>query len=455
MLAVVNHVTKDKISENDRKAREEAVLTVFSEGDLCKEYITPNGDTVYFVAKGETVLGYCVNVSPAGYGGNIDMMVGISPDGEISGIKIVKLSETPGVGTKVRGDSFLSQFLGLSSGEDAVIGENIDTIGGATFSSRAVANGVNEALALSFDLNLAAEEMNLKLPDSTQLPPETEDSNAENGDETLMPGEAGEIGETEPVESETVEQEETVSVETNPVESETIPPEIIEPETEAPTPETTPTEPDIWIPEPVIPDTDPVETTPPETEPAQTEAPATEPIETEAPETVPVETEAPETVPVETEAPETVPVETEAPEPVPVETEEPETLPVETDAPETIPVETDPPETEPAVMQYNLTLRAVDFDGNILTDVLDARLNNDQWISSAYSTEYTVYIGTNTVSEWDAVPQGYFMPNDFGFLVLPDGNILCSDGVTAEIDGYDVVFIIVLEEEPYGYSDFE
>jgi len=336
MLALVNHFTEDVISENNRKAREAAVLTVFPEGDNCKEYVTADGDILYFAADGVNVVGYCVNVSPSGYGGNVDMMVGITPDGKVSGIKIVKLSETPGVGTKIMADSFLSQFLGMDNREELVLGENVDGIGGATFSSRAVVDGVNEALSVDFDLDEVLDELGLKLSLNIEDPAETEDSNDDNGDETLMPGEAGEVGESE--------EPETIAPETEPQIPETEP---YVPETEPYVPETDPWVPETepWIPEtdPWIPETEPwiPETDPwiPETDPwiPDPVIPETDPPETEAPETDAPETDAPETEPAEIE-----PVETD---PVELETEPAETEPVSTDT-DTDSGETLEPETE-------------------------------------------------------------------------------------------------------------
>ena len=96
--------------------------------------------------------GYVVDVSPSGFGGAISMMVGILPDGSVSGISIVSHTETAGLGSvaaakTAAGEAFRSQFVGLT-GNVAVDkdGGTIDSITSATITSRAVANGVNAAL---------------------------------------------------------------------------------------------------------------------------------------------------------------------------------------------------------------------------------------------------------------------------------------------------------------------
>lgn len=47
-------------------------------------------------------------------GGGIHVMVGISSDGAVTGVSVLTLGETPGVGTKVKEASFLDQFKGLT-----------------------------------------------------------------------------------------------------------------------------------------------------------------------------------------------------------------------------------------------------------------------------------------------------------------------------------------------------
>ena len=304
LLSVVNMLTENVIAENVVKEQNKAVLSIFPDGEEVKEYTLDSGETVFAIIKDGGIIGCCVNSVGSGYGGDINLMVGIDTDGKVSGISFVSMSETPGVGTKVKGEGFVSQFIGL--GENAVIGENVDGISGATFSSKGVAEAVNNALALGIDF----EEMAKNLGEAVTIGGENTDdfhnSNEDNGEESIKAEEVEEA-ETTPAETET-------ETETEP-ETEPEVPVIAEPETE---PETE-TETETQAPE--------TETIPPETQ-----APETQP-ETQTPET---ETQPPETEAPETEA-ETQP-ETQAPE---TETE------TETQAPETeTETETDPGEIE-------------------------------------------------------------------------------------------------------------
>ena len=66
------------------------------------------------MTSGGDILGYAASVSPLGFGGALDMMVGVNSDGTIAGMKIVSHSETPGLGSRVDAPDYLSQYTGKS-----------------------------------------------------------------------------------------------------------------------------------------------------------------------------------------------------------------------------------------------------------------------------------------------------------------------------------------------------
>ena len=96
--------------------------------------------------------GWVVETSTSGSQGTIEMMVGVDPEGKVTGVSVVSHSETPNIGTKVVADqTVLDRFIGMSheGGEITVnSGTNrFDGVTGATYSSKGVAAGVNAALA--------------------------------------------------------------------------------------------------------------------------------------------------------------------------------------------------------------------------------------------------------------------------------------------------------------------
>ena len=147
MLAAVNMITRDRIAENKVKEVNEKISALF-ECEVEKEDIEGNFDesvTDLWLIKSEgKEIGHCVRLGTKGYGGTIDMMVGFAPDGSIIGIQIVDASsETAGLGSRVAGEPFLSQFKGKSG--ELAFGEGVDAISGSTVSSRGVLAGVNLA----------------------------------------------------------------------------------------------------------------------------------------------------------------------------------------------------------------------------------------------------------------------------------------------------------------------
>ncbi|MBE6562850.1 MAG: FMN-binding protein [Ruminococcaceae bacterium] len=145
MLASVNMLTKETIAENEKKEKTAAVTQIFTEADDAFPYEEYTGEEeIYIATKGGSFYGYCVSVISQGYGGEISMIVGIRYDGIVQGVKIISMSETAGLGSKTKNDSFLGQYANKTG--PFTVGENVDGVAGATISSKAVTAGVNMAL---------------------------------------------------------------------------------------------------------------------------------------------------------------------------------------------------------------------------------------------------------------------------------------------------------------------
>jgi electron transport complex protein RnfG len=85
-----------------------------------------------------------------GYSGNIDIMVGLDNNDQISGIEILAHTETPGLGSKITEPWFKNIFRQRSlENTDWRVkkdGGDIDQITGATISPRAVVNAIRSGL---------------------------------------------------------------------------------------------------------------------------------------------------------------------------------------------------------------------------------------------------------------------------------------------------------------------
>ncbi|HOP73780.1 MAG TPA: RnfABCDGE type electron transport complex subunit G [Bacillota bacterium] len=97
---------------------------------------------------GDQPAGWVCKVSPRGYSSNIEMLVGIKPDGQLAKVVILSQSETPGLGTNIVNPEFIEQpAIYNSKGQDLKVtkdGGKVDAVTGATISSRAVLRGINQ-----------------------------------------------------------------------------------------------------------------------------------------------------------------------------------------------------------------------------------------------------------------------------------------------------------------------
>ncbi|MCQ2153130.1 MAG: RnfABCDGE type electron transport complex subunit G [Bacteroidales bacterium] len=97
---------------------------------------------------GGNVAAYAVKTVSGGFGGPIELLVGVYPDGRVCGTKVLSHSETPGLGAKCATDEgFINQFKGFE-GRFAVRkdGGDIDAITASTITSKAYVKGVEAAV---------------------------------------------------------------------------------------------------------------------------------------------------------------------------------------------------------------------------------------------------------------------------------------------------------------------
>ncbi|MDR3206748.1 MAG: FMN-binding protein [Oscillospiraceae bacterium] len=99
------------------------------------------------------LLGFAVETAPSGFGGTISLLVGVDPEGVVTGVSILDMKETPNLGTKTDDPSFLSRFVGKSVGFKLGPGAgDVQAISGATVSSTAVAGGVAAGIAAALQI---------------------------------------------------------------------------------------------------------------------------------------------------------------------------------------------------------------------------------------------------------------------------------------------------------------
>ena len=148
-LAAVNAITAPIIDAQNAAKVQEAIEKVLPGGG--EEIEVPEGFEL--VAKAyASETGYAVQVTPGGFDNTITMMVGVDKAGNVLGISVISHTETAGLGAVAAastsaGEAFRSQFIGMN-GTVSVSkdGGEVNSITGATITSRAICAGVNAAL---------------------------------------------------------------------------------------------------------------------------------------------------------------------------------------------------------------------------------------------------------------------------------------------------------------------
>ena len=172
-LALTYGLTKDRIALSETEEADNARAAVFPDAEFELLYKLDDGEIAGLTdfpavtelygavaaggggaaGAGEKASGYVATVLNHGYGGQIEVIVGIRSDGIISGVRVSKLSETPGLGANAVNPEFYEQFggkdsskaIGVSKIADNSAENDIVAISGATVTSNAVTGAVNAA----------------------------------------------------------------------------------------------------------------------------------------------------------------------------------------------------------------------------------------------------------------------------------------------------------------------
>lgn len=148
LLGIVNDLTKGPIAQKAVEAAEASRKVCFTSADSFESVELPSDsgiDSCYAAMQNGELVGYVAQVTVTGFGGPIEIHVGMDMNCTITGISVggTKFAETPGLGAKAKNADFTEQFTGLTI--PTQIGNGVDAITGATITSGAVSSGVNKA----------------------------------------------------------------------------------------------------------------------------------------------------------------------------------------------------------------------------------------------------------------------------------------------------------------------
>jgi hypothetical protein len=105
------------------------------------------------------LLGYVAIAKASGYGGPLTMAVGVDPEGVVVGVVIADHKETPSWMTRVMDASFINTLIEKPYTDDFVLGEDLDGVTGATYTSQALAEATLEgSQVVAAHLGLPVEE---------------------------------------------------------------------------------------------------------------------------------------------------------------------------------------------------------------------------------------------------------------------------------------------------------
>ena len=151
LLAVTNEVTKGPIEQQKLASKMAALNTVLPGCEYEQiEYEGISDDSALdeiFIGKNAdgSIKGYALTANPQGYGGEIPITLGVSEGGYVTQVYVGSLQETQGLGSRVGDDAFKEQFIAIAADPDT-LRNDVDTIAGATISSSAFVNAVQEML---------------------------------------------------------------------------------------------------------------------------------------------------------------------------------------------------------------------------------------------------------------------------------------------------------------------
>ncbi len=168
LVATLHHYTQDRIAYNQEAWRIEQLEQIIDparyDNDLLLDTLTLHDPellgaepvTAYRAYRdGEPTAIILTAVTPRGYNGNITLFIGISIDGDITGVRVIAHQETPGLGDRaeIGKSNWIKQFDGTSLTQPTLPrwgvkkdGGDFDQITGATITARGITEAVQHAL---------------------------------------------------------------------------------------------------------------------------------------------------------------------------------------------------------------------------------------------------------------------------------------------------------------------
>jgi Na+-translocating ferredoxin:NAD+ oxidoreductase subunit G len=184
-LSFVYNKTYESIEKQKNKVQEQAMKELLPKAGGFKELQVEFSGSIKAVYEGyyetekldnRVMVGYIFKLSPSGYSGEIDFLAGVSilDEREITGIRILRHSETPGLGALAVKQDFYGQFSErdlspLRVSKSSPGRDEIQAITSATITSRAITNAVNEAVEWCLAAEIQSEPERDRIEENIDL----------------------------------------------------------------------------------------------------------------------------------------------------------------------------------------------------------------------------------------------------------------------------------------------
>lgn len=162
ILAYVNNLTSGPIAQQKEKALADGIKAVMGGGELSvaktdtvRQNDEKGKEMTYIIYQTQDSqkkdLGAAVESTTQGFGGDLKILVGFDPEGNILGYTLLEHAETPGLGAKA--DKWFQKgakgdIIGKNPKEQLIVskdGGQVDAITASTITSRAFLLAVNNA----------------------------------------------------------------------------------------------------------------------------------------------------------------------------------------------------------------------------------------------------------------------------------------------------------------------
>ena len=166
LLGFANSLTAEAILENSKVSKEDLKVILPAASSIADTEGIETNETINDALDGSgNKVGNVFKVTTKGFHGPVELVIAISSEDKVTGMKVLAHSETPGLGAKITEPAFMERIKDLPIAEDIEIvkvtpskDNQVEGVSGASVSSKAVATAVNDAIRF-YKENIKGEEV--------------------------------------------------------------------------------------------------------------------------------------------------------------------------------------------------------------------------------------------------------------------------------------------------------